>query len=230
MQGSCMCGEVRLVIKNAPSLVGVCHCQGCRMWTGSFGLCSVICRQADVDVKGELVTFYDDGVNRKNCAKCFSCIMASHESSKFIEVCGGILATPMPPVQAHFNFEQRVIQVNDGIPKFKGLPAELGGAGDLLGQDRDAYMVPLVNDGTRDLGLSFRESEAARISSISEGSIVFRWNQVQIEKKQVDKLINVYDRLMSVNGISVTNNAQAKKLLGKPGKMVLVMARFMHDE
>lgn len=36
--GSCLCGEVKFSIENAPTKVGACHCVMCRKWSGGIYL------------------------------------------------------------------------------------------------------------------------------------------------------------------------------------------------
>jgi len=68
---------------------------------------------------------------------------------KFCKTCGGHLFTDPPPMglvdvyanvmpgykhvpAIHVHYQNKSVSVNDGLPKFKDMPAEFGGSGDTL--------------------------------------------------------------------------------------------------
>eukprot|EP00931_Biecheleriopsis_adriatica_P093146 TRINITY_DN66892_c0_g1_i1.p1 TRINITY_DN66892_c0_g1~~TRINITY_DN66892_c0_g1_i1.p1 ORF type:complete len:448 (+),score=37.75 TRINITY_DN66892_c0_g1_i1:60-1346(+) len=227
-KATCVCEAVTLTVHEAPVIIGLCHCQGCRKWTGSVGHLAVCFRVDSVKIRGYLKSYTDTvtGTGKRwNCATCFSCVMSKHEGSDCLELCGALLSpSPLGLLQAHFHYEERALSIFDQVPKFHGLPRELGGPGELLGEDSGAYVVVISHNGGRPLGLRFwkprlRPSDVGRICEIVEGSVVYRWN-----KSMPSKVIRVHDRLLSVNGKAVTTEEALKDVTARPGKLELLLS------
>ena len=72
-KGGCLCGAVKILVKNISSEVGACHCGMCRKWTGG-PLLAVDCG-ADVSFEGqENISVYNSSewAERAFCSKCGS--------------------------------------------------------------------------------------------------------------------------------------------------------------
>ncbi|CAE7530817.1 unnamed protein product [Symbiodinium pilosum] len=154
--GSCPCGAIAVSISAEPTTTIFCHCRECRSWTGSCGHLAVVFEASLVQIAGELISVGHGG--RRNCAKCSACIASAHspegpEAPNLLEVCGGILNAP-PRVQAHWKYSERILSIKDGCAKFKDFPKDMGGSGDVLGQEVAPYAVTLFRKD-EDLGLEF---------------------------------------------------------------------------
>ena len=72
-KGSCLCGAVKILVKDISSKIGACHCSMCRKWTGG-PLLAVDCG-TDVSFDGqENISVYDSSewAERAFCSKCGS--------------------------------------------------------------------------------------------------------------------------------------------------------------
>lgn len=72
-QGSCLCGAVHIVAKNADKKVGACHCEMCRKWAGGPFM-GIDCGSA-VSFEGkEHISVFDSSewAERGFCSKCGS--------------------------------------------------------------------------------------------------------------------------------------------------------------
>jgi hypothetical protein len=72
-QGSCLCGAVKMAIKNMSPSIGACHCSMCQKWAGG-PLMAVDCG-TDVSIQGEEnVTVFNSSewAERGFCNKCGS--------------------------------------------------------------------------------------------------------------------------------------------------------------
>lgn len=90
--GSCLCGEVKIVAKNASNSVGVCHCHMCRKWGGGPFM-TVDCG-TDVSFQGEdNVSVFDSSewADRGFCKKCGSHLFYRIKSTGQYIFAAGIL-------------------------------------------------------------------------------------------------------------------------------------------
>ena len=72
-KGSCLCGAVKILVKNISSGIGACHCGMCRKWTGG-PLLAVDCG-TDVSFEGQKnISIYNSSewAERAFCNKCGS--------------------------------------------------------------------------------------------------------------------------------------------------------------
>lgn len=135
-KGQCYCGAVTVTCVGDPAVVAVCHCQSCRRW-GSINLATLY-PQAAVTVTGEVVEYTntppegkEQGSFRKTCAKCRSNVLNDHPGMGLTDIVSGNLDVPFVP-KFHINYQEKTWSVKDGLPKFKDMPAELGGSGETL--------------------------------------------------------------------------------------------------
>jgi hypothetical protein len=135
-QGSCFCGAVKLTATGTPAGMGYCHCDSCRQWSAgpinAFSLWPP--NQVKVTQGAEHIDTYHKTENsyRKWCKKCGGHLMSEHPGMGLTDVYAAIL--PQLPFQPdlHVYYGEAKVQVKDGLPKFKDLPADFGGSGDLL--------------------------------------------------------------------------------------------------
>lgn len=72
--GGCLCGAVRLTLRDMPDHFGVCHCEMCRRWTG-VALFGITVPAASLGIEGaeNIATFQSsDWASRSFCRICGS--------------------------------------------------------------------------------------------------------------------------------------------------------------
>lgn len=70
--------------------------------------------------------------HRQYCTKCGGHLMAAHPPWDVVDVYAAVLKGFDYKPQMHVNYGEKVLSVRDGLPKFKDLPAEMGGSGEML--------------------------------------------------------------------------------------------------
>jgi hypothetical protein len=135
-QGSCFCGAVKLTATGAPAGMGYCHCDSCRHWSAgpinAFTLWPP--NQVKVTQGAEHIDTYHKTENsyRKWCKKCGGHLMSEHPGMGLTDVYAAILPQlPFAP-GLHVFYGEAKVQVKDGLPKYKDLPADFGGSGEML--------------------------------------------------------------------------------------------------
>lgn len=86
--GSCLCGQVRIVATGRPYRVGLCHCLDCRKFSGSLFQATAIFPETAVTVAGETGSH----AGRHFCMRCGASVFA--RSGDEIEVNLGALDAP----------------------------------------------------------------------------------------------------------------------------------------
>ena len=137
-KGSCFCGAVQFTVTGEPAAMGYCHCESCRQW--SAGPVNAFTLWAPDSVKvtrgADLVGVYHktDKSLREFCTKCGGHLMTEHPGWKLVDVYAAVI--PDFPFQpgVHVNYAESVLPVRDGLPKFKDVPAEMGGSGQQIAE------------------------------------------------------------------------------------------------
>ena len=73
-----------------------------------------------------------DHSKRKFCKKCGGHLMTEHPSSNLVDIFAVILEGFSFKPSIHVNYESKTVSVKDGLPKFKDLPEEFNGSGEIL--------------------------------------------------------------------------------------------------
>lgn len=140
MNVSCYCGAVKLKIHGPPVARTLCSCEPCRKWSGSTSNAEVLYPRGSVSVQGELkVIERPDRCQVSDircCARCFGAVMSSKKVSEDLFGINACLLQGAFPVDWHFYYSERIIQRDDGSPKFEDLPVDLGGSGRMLHEER----------------------------------------------------------------------------------------------
>lgn len=118
----CYCGAVEVRVRGEPLSVSICHCSICRRLSGAPFVASALFDPRNVTLNDAelLETQTSTHVVRKRCATCFSPVMAS-VGKKYVAVPLSLFSlTPQEAwkPQQHLHYEDRVIDVNDEIPKY----------------------------------------------------------------------------------------------------------------
>lgn len=151
-EGSCACGAVRVTVSGNPRAAGYCHCESCRRWhTAPVNAWASWPGDAVTITQGEeeLVQFdayrlrqFDDheatgdqgSVNcRCACRRCGAGVMNRRKDGITVvypsALCdSGFRHEPM----VHIHYQERVLDVQDGLPKFADSPTEFGGSGEMI--------------------------------------------------------------------------------------------------
>lgn len=134
--GSCFCGAVRIEVTGQPKLMGYCHCESCRAWSGAPVNAFSIWDPASVRVTAgeEKIASFNktEATFRQYCTECGGSIMSRHPTKGFVDV----YAAKIPDLdfrpQLHIHYGEKVLSIRDGLPKWKDMPAEGGGSGEQL--------------------------------------------------------------------------------------------------
>ncbi len=134
--GSCFCGAVELTVTGEPVAMGYCHCESCRHWSAGPVNAFTLWIPGAVEVtKGEdLVATYNKTPKsfRKWCKSCGGHLLTDHPPFTLIDVYAALLPDlPFKPAM-HVFYEETVLPMKDGLPKFKDLPKEAGGSGETM--------------------------------------------------------------------------------------------------
>ena len=131
--GQCFCGAVRFTVTGAPAAMGYCHCESCRRWSAGPVNAFTLWKPEAVQVTqgaDKIATFNKTpGSSRKWCTTCGGHLFTEHPHWRLIDVYAATIpGMPFAP-GVHVNYQETVLPIKDGVPKFKDLPGEMGGSG-----------------------------------------------------------------------------------------------------
>ena len=135
-KGSCFCGAIEFEVIGAPAVMAYCHCNDCAAWAAapinSFGFWT----PDNVRItKGEdnIGTFNKTETNfRKFCKTCGGHVICDLPGLNFVEVYPNTVPDLVHEPTIHVHYGSKTISVHDGLPKFKDLPTDFGGSGEML--------------------------------------------------------------------------------------------------
>ena len=135
-KGRCFCGAVEIAVTGEPVGMGYCHCSSCRLWSASPVNRFTLWKPESVKVvKGaDRIAVFNktDNSFRHWCQRCGGHLFNQHPRWGLIDVYAGVIPDlPFRP-GVHVNYQETVLPMDDGLPKLKDLPAELGGSNTLL--------------------------------------------------------------------------------------------------
>jgi hypothetical protein len=131
--GSCFCGEVQFEVSGQPAAMGYCHCESCRHWSAgpvnAFTLWKpealrVTSGAASIGTHKKTPSSY-----RKWCKQCGGHLFTDHPTMGLVDIYAALL--PRLPFEpgVHVHYQETVLRIRDGRPKFKDMPKEMGGSG-----------------------------------------------------------------------------------------------------
>ena len=135
-RGSCFCGAVELSLIGDPLIMGYCHCDSCRKWSASPVSTFTLWAPDAVEItKGQdqILTYNKtDRSYRKSCIKCGGHLLNEFKPMELLDVYADVISDfKFEPVM-HVFYDESVLPIKDGLPKFKDLPEEAGGSGEQL--------------------------------------------------------------------------------------------------
>lgn len=132
--GSCFCGAVELSYTGEPELMAYCHCDSCRHWAASPVSAFTLWKPDAIEViRG---AEHIDGFskipqsNRKWCTKCGGHLFTEHPEMGLTDVPAAMIKDLTFTPAIHVNYQETVLPIHDGLPKFRDLPAQAGGSGE----------------------------------------------------------------------------------------------------
>jgi hypothetical protein len=135
-KGGCFCGAVELVVSGDPALMGYCHCDSCRHWSaGPVNAFSLWKPEAVRVTKGEdkIGTYNKTPLSfRKWCKACGGHLFTEHPVMGLTDVYAATIPDLAFKPAVHVNYQETVLHMKDGLPKFRDLPGEAGGSGELM--------------------------------------------------------------------------------------------------
>ena len=136
LTGRCFCGEVQFEVTGQPAAMGYCHCESCRTWSaGPINAFSLWNPESLRITKGaQSIAGYakTPQSNRKWCTKCGGHLFTEHAPWNLVDIYAALLPQLKFEPGVHVHYQETVLPIRDGKPKFKDIPAEMGGSGTLL--------------------------------------------------------------------------------------------------
>ncbi|MHC4819919.1 MAG: GFA family protein, partial [Planctomycetota bacterium] len=71
---------------------------------------------------------------RKHCTRCGGAVMNAHPSEDMIDVMASLLRDYSFEPTMHVHYDEHVMAVADALPKYRDLPVEWGGSGELAAE------------------------------------------------------------------------------------------------
>ncbi|MEH2568346.1 N-acetyltransferase [Bradyrhizobium sp. AZCC 2289] len=135
-KAGCFCGAVEVEVTGTPVFAGYCHCGDCQAWSAAPINAFSLWKSDHVRItkgEGEIGTFHKtENSYRKFCKVCGGHIMTDHPRMRLIDVYANLLKGYTHQPTLHANYGSKTVSVKDGLPKYRDLPAELGGSGETL--------------------------------------------------------------------------------------------------
>jgi len=134
--GSCFCGAVKFTVSGDPAGIGYCHCQSCRHWSaGPVNAFSLWPPSALKVTQGadKIGTYNKTPISyRKWCTQCGGHLFTDHPTMGLVDVYAAMLPSLAFQPGVHVHYQETVLRMPDGLPKFKDMPSEMGGSGATL--------------------------------------------------------------------------------------------------
>ena len=134
--GQCFCGAVHIEVSGEPEGMGYCHCRSCQSWSGGPVNAFTLWKPQNVRVtagQGRIATFKKSPASeRKYCSKCGGHLMTNHPGLGVVDVFAATLPSLAFKPGLHINYEDTVLHMKDGLPKFKDFPGAFGGSDEQL--------------------------------------------------------------------------------------------------
>lgn len=132
-QGRCFCGAVEFSVSGEPAAMGYCHCQSCRHWSAGPVNTFSLWPPAAVTVTcgAEHIGSYNKTPQSKRqwCKQCGGHLFTEHPGMGLIDVYAALIPQLSFKPGVHVHYQEAVLRIKDGLPKWQDLPVEMGGSG-----------------------------------------------------------------------------------------------------
>lgn len=136
--GTCFCGEVEIEVSGEAVGMGYCHCDSCRHWSaGPVNAFTLWTASSFRVVRGQnKLARYNKtpDSDRHFCKNCGGHVYIVHPGPGLVDVPAALLSSVDFRPGVHVHYQESVLSILDGLPKQKDLPAEMGGAGELVAE------------------------------------------------------------------------------------------------
>ncbi len=136
--GSCFCGSVQFTVTGQPAGMGYCHCESCRRWSAApVNAFTLWAPQAVTITRGadRIGSYRKTEVSRRRwCRDCGGHLFTEHPGLGLVDVYAAMLPDLAFEPGVHVNYEDTVLRLCDGLPKYGDFPAELHGSGRLIAE------------------------------------------------------------------------------------------------
>jgi hypothetical protein len=137
-KGSCLCSAVQFEVTGEPFTMTYCHCESCRRWVSApvMGGCLFHTDKVLITEGAENLTLFktsaSTGSHRKFCRTCGSALFNEHPDIEMTDV----MAVSIPDLafapKLHTNYQEKIVSVYDGLPKYRDFDPAVGGSGEIL--------------------------------------------------------------------------------------------------
>ena len=142
-KGSCFCGAVQFTLSGEPQAMAYCHCDSCRHWSAGQVSAFTLWPPESLQVTRGMEHISAFGANpgtdnqtvlsnRKWCKLCGGHVYTEHPTMGLVDVPAVVIEEFLFEPAFHVHYQETVHPIKDGLPKFRDLPQEAGGSGDLL--------------------------------------------------------------------------------------------------
>lgn len=138
LKGSCFCGEVQFTVTGNPEAMGYCHCESCRQWSAGPVNAFTLWKPEAVQVTrgADRIGTYNKTPQsyRKWCTTCGGHLFTDHPTMGLIDVYAAVIPDLSYEPGVHVHYQESALRIHDGLPKFKDVPAEMGGSGESIAE------------------------------------------------------------------------------------------------
>jgi hypothetical protein len=131
-RGSCFCGTVQFTVRGEPAAAGYCHCESCRRWSAAPVNAFTLWKPEALQITrgAEAIGRYRKTPQsvRKWCTSCGGHLFTEHPHWGLTDVYAATIDFPFQAA-VHVHYQETVLPIKDGVPKFRDIPKEMGGSG-----------------------------------------------------------------------------------------------------
>lgn len=137
-KGRCFCGAVQFTVSGEPAGMGYCHCESCRSWSAgpinAFTLWNP--KAVQITQGADNIGTYNKTPHsdRKWCKTCGGHLFTEHPGMGLIDVYAAVIPDLPYHAEVHVHYQETKLRMQDGLPKMKDLPQEMGGSGVTLAE------------------------------------------------------------------------------------------------
>ena len=119
--------------------MGYCHCASCRSWSASPINAFTLWKPGSILVtkgKANVGDYSRSATTRRaHCKVCGGGLKTVHPLWGLDGVYAAVIKGFEFQPALHVNYQESVLKVRDGLPKFRDLPADFGGSGEMMAED-----------------------------------------------------------------------------------------------
>lgn len=131
----CFCGKTTFSVEGEPAMQLCCHCDDCRRWGGGAFQAAKLFPADKVKLADGAKTIGTNSKtqDRKSCAHCGGALFSDMPGFKMVMVPAGMFVSEKGTKQPaftptfHIQYDWRILDVKDGLPKYHTLPKSMGG-------------------------------------------------------------------------------------------------------